>query len=47
MTDPAGAGLYRPVDVDVVQLVAKQLKAFQDFTAKQAGALPHSTLLIL
>ena len=45
MTDPAGGDLYRPVDV--IQFVCKQLKAFQDFTAKQAGVLTHSTLLAL
>jgi len=42
MTDPAGGNLYDPFDV--IQLVVKQLKAFQDFTAKQAGALMYSTL---
>jgi len=45
LTDPSGGDLYRPVDV--VKMVAKQLKAFQTFTRKQAGALTQSTIKAL
>jgi len=45
VTNQAGDGLYHPDAV--IQLVTKQLKAFQHFAAKQAGALMHLTLLAL
>lgn len=37
-----GAGLYRPVDV--VRIVVKQLKGFQDLTRKQAGTLTAAAI---
>jgi len=45
MSDPSGGGVYRPVDV--IQLVAKQQKAFQDFAGKHAGDLTQSTMQAL
>jgi len=45
MTDPSGGDLCRAVDV--IQLVAKQSKAFLDLSGKQAGALTQSTVQAL
>lgn len=42
VTEPSGGDTYR--SVDVIKMVVKQLKSYQDFTGKQAGALTHSTM---
>ena len=45
LTDPSGAGVYRPVEV--IKMVVKQLKAFMDFKRKHAGSLTNSTVRAL
>jgi len=42
VTEPSGGDAYR--SVDVIKMVVKQLKSYQDFTGKQAGAPTHSTM---
>jgi len=42
VTEPSGADAYR--SVDVIKVVVKQLKSFEDFTGKQAGALTQSAM---
>jgi len=42
VTEPSGGDAYR--SVDVIKMVVKQLKSYQNFTGKQAGALTHSTM---
>lgn len=45
MTDMSGGGRYR--SVDVIKMIVKQLKGFEDFKKEQAGALTHSTVRAL
>ena len=42
VTEPSGADAYR--SVDVIKVVVKQLKSFEDFTGNQAGALTQSAM---